>query len=341
MIRFLTGFSANILQIMPKPEQMFYAVKRGRVPGIYSSWSECEKQVKGFTNPAYKKFGSHEDALGFITQNGTSTSQSIDQQNFNHGLEMMKISPITTSCISSDSSQRITGVSSAISACCPCTLSTFNIASLSSTVENMKDSMKNIVGVVEKLSVELAEVRSSVSNLEKNLFVVPGSKRSFSTSAMHANNEDQAKRPKFDCKVDHFTGKKFDQSDGTHVYTDGGCFDNGRNGARAGIGVFWAKNDPDNVSERLSGRPTNNRAEIHAAVRAIQIAKRKGILNLILHTDSQFLINGITKWIRGWKRNQWKKATGSPVINQQDFEELDRELRGINVKWVRLVLNLA
>ncbi|KAH9491434.1 Ribonuclease H1 [Bulinus truncatus] len=133
---------------------------------------------------------------------------------------------------------------------------------------------------------------------------------------------------------DNFTGSKFSDSDGISVYTDGGCFLNGRKGAKAGLGVYWSPNDPDNISEPLKGKATNNRAEIYAALRAVQLAKKKGINNLILHTDSQFLINGITKWIKNWKKNSWTKAKGSPVINKEDFEALDEELIGINVKWV-------
>ncbi|CAL1532732.1 unnamed protein product [Lymnaea stagnalis] len=161
-----------------------------------------------------------------------------------------------------------------------------------------------------------------------------GSKRPYCSSSGQDLENTQSKFPKFDHEVDNFTGTKFSEKEGTHVYTDGGCFQNGRHGARAGLGVYWAPNDPNNISEKLSGRQTNNRAEIYAAVRAVQVAKKKGIQNLILHTDSQFLINSITKWIKGWKKKGWTKATGSPVTNRDDFEALDKELNGVNVKWV-------
>ncbi|EDS33547.1 conserved hypothetical protein [Culex quinquefasciatus] len=51
--------------------------------------------------------------------------------------------------------------------------------------------------------------------------------------------------------------------------------------------------------------------------------------------DSKFLIDSITKWLPGWKRNAWKLSTGKPVKNQVDFEELDRELadKSIEIKW--------
>ncbi|XP_076359133.1 ribonuclease H1-like, partial [Tachypleus tridentatus] len=101
-----------------------------------------------------------------------------------------------------------------------------------------------------------------------------------------------------------------------HIYTDGACSSNGRHGARAGIGVFWGADHPLNVSEKPLGRQTNNRAEIH--------------------TDSAFLIKGITMWIKKWKRNNWKLTTGENVKNREDFEALDEVLKGLNVKWVHV-----
>ncbi|ESO92455.1 hypothetical protein LOTGIDRAFT_120973 [Lottia gigantea] len=129
-------------------------------------------------------------------------------------------------------------------------------------------------------------------------------------------------------------GIPFAESEGTIVYTDGACFNNGQKGATAGVGVYWGPHHKDNVSRSLDGRQTNNRAEIHAAIIAIEQAKSKNIDKLVLYTDSEFLINSITKWIDGWKRRDWKLSTGKPVINKEDFEELDKALEGINVKWV-------
>lgn len=131
-----------------------------------------------------------------------------------------------------------------------------------------------------------------------------------------------------------FTGAKFSDEEGTSVFTDGACFFNGKHGQVAGVGVFWAADDSDNTSEILSGLPSNHRAEIHAAVRAVQIAKARGVKNLILYTDSQYLINGITKWISGWKKREWKTSAGEPVKNKEEFEVLDKEISDISIKWV-------
>lgn len=168
-------------------------------------------------------------------------------------------------------------------------------------------------------------------------------KRHFDTlstgsNGSQSNDEPQQKLRKstLDGNSGKYSGSKFDESDAVIVYTDGACINNGKEGATAGIGVFWGENHPDNVCERLSGRQTNNRAEILAAKQAIKQAKQKGVKNLVLKTDSGFCINGITSWIHGWKRNGWKLSSGEPVVNRAEFEELDSVLTGINVKWVHV-----
>lgn len=69
---------------------------------------------------------------------------------------------------------------------------------------------------------------------------------------------------------------EFSEEETAVVYTDGCCHNNGQEGALAGIGVYWGADSPLNIAEPLVGRATNNRAEIHAAVRAIAQAKELG-----------------------------------------------------------------
>jgi ribonuclease HI len=120
-----------------------------------------------------------------------------------------------------------------------------------------------------------------------------------------------------------------------HVYTDGSCEGNGKVAAAAGLGVYFGENHELNVSEPVTGRPTNNVGEIQAAIRAIKDAQNVGIKRLNIFTDSQFLINSICKWISGWKRKDWKLANGKPVANVKDFKELDQLIESGNmlIKW--------
>lgn len=124
--------------------------------------------------------------------------------------------------------------------------------------------------------------------------------------------------------------------DSVVVYTDGCCSSNGRKRARAGIGVYWGPGHPLNVGIRLPGRQTNQRAEIRAACKAIEQAKAQDITKLVLYTDSMFTINGITSWVRGWKRNGWRTSTGEEVTNKEDFVELERLAQGMDIQWMHV-----
>ncbi|XP_058468603.1 ribonuclease H1 isoform X2 [Solea solea] len=122
--------------------------------------------------------------------------------------------------------------------------------------------------------------------------------------------------------------------DAVVVYTDGGCTGNGKQGARAGIGVYWGPNHPLNTAERLLGRQTNQRAEIQAACKALQQAKEKNIKKLLIYTDSMFTINGITKWVKDWKLNGWRLKSGGKIVNKDDFVALDRLNAELEVVWM-------
>ncbi|KFQ20697.1 PREDICTED: ribonuclease H1, partial [Merops nubicus] len=148
-----------------------------------------------------------------------------------------------------------------------------------------------------------------------------------------------AKRVKHDevCSAPAVGGDKFSyMGDFAVVYTDGCCSGNGRNRARAGIGVYWGPGHPLNTSERLPGRQTNQRAEIHAACKAIEQAKSQNIKKLIIYTDSKFTINGITSWVDNWKTNGWRTSSGGSVINKEDFERLDNLSKDIEIQWMHI-----
>ncbi|GAB0092785.1 Ribonuclease H1 [Sergentomyia squamirostris] len=131
-----------------------------------------------------------------------------------------------------------------------------------------------------------------------------------------------------------------DDDDYINCWIDGACPGNGRNPRSAGRGVFFGDNYPWcnwNISERADGPPTNNRAEIQAAWRAIQIAKDHNVTKLRIHTDSDFLIKSVVDYMPKWKRNGYMTAGGYHVKNKIDFMQLDDELDGtIEVVWVHV-----
>ncbi|GBB92749.1 hypothetical protein RclHR1_02050022 [Rhizophagus clarus] len=116
------------------------------------------------------------------------------------------------------------------------------------------------------------------------------------------------------------------------VWTDGSSINNGQHGAKAGIGVYWGKDDPRNVSERLPGpRQTNNRAEIMAVIRALETCPDNNI-PLEIRTDSQYVINAYNCWIPKWENNKWKTSNNKDVENKELFQRLMKLIRARNAE---------
>lgn len=90
----------------------------------------------------------------------------------------------------------------------------------------------------------------------------------------------------------------------TQVYCDGSCFNNGKKNARGGYGIYFGENDPRNLSAKLQGDQTNNRAELTAILETLKLVPT-GDLEII--TDSNLAVNTFTKWIFGWKKTTWWK----------------------------------
>ncbi|KAK7070600.1 Ribonuclease H1 [Halocaridina rubra] len=147
-----------------------------------------------------------------------------------------------------------------------------------------------------------------------------------------AGDEETAKKKKI--TTDEKTKFSTDGDGFLVVYTDGACEMNGKHGARAGVGVYFGKDHPMNVSEPVRGRATNNMAEIQAATYAVELAEASGFKKVSVHTDSQFMINCMTQWLKGWKKKNWVKSDGEPVKNKDELIALDKACDGLAVKWV-------
>ena len=81
---------------------------------------------------------------------------------------------------------------------------------------------------------------------------------------------------------------------------------------------------------------TNNRGELTAVLELLRATADAGE-DLLIQADSQYVINSLTKWMKGWKRRGWRKADGKPVLNADLMRELDEALRGraVRFEWVR------
>jgi ribonuclease HI len=112
------------------------------------------------------------------------------------------------------------------------------------------------------------------------------------------------------------------------IYTDGACSGNPGPGGWGAI-LRWAGRE----RELNGGEPhtTNNRMELLAAISALEALKRP--CSIDLHTDSQYLRQGITGWINGWKRNGWRTADRKPVKNADLWQRLDAAVQRHDVRW--------
>ncbi len=112
------------------------------------------------------------------------------------------------------------------------------------------------------------------------------------------------------------------------LITDGACLGNPGKGGWACILRFG-----DFKREMFGFDPqtTNNRMELKAAIEGLKRLKESCDIEIV--TDSEYVKNGITTWIHGWKRNGWKRADKKPVVNQDLWVELDRLISTHKAQW--------
>ncbi|MBS0271386.1 MAG: ribonuclease HI [Proteobacteria bacterium] len=112
------------------------------------------------------------------------------------------------------------------------------------------------------------------------------------------------------------------------IYTDGACQGNPGPG---GWGVILRCKGQEKELSGYDPATTNNRMELQAAIEGIKILKRS--VEVDLYTDSQYVRNGITKWLFQWKKNNWRLSDKTPVKNQELWEELDKLVQSHHISW--------
>ena len=112
------------------------------------------------------------------------------------------------------------------------------------------------------------------------------------------------------------------------IYTDGACSGNPGPGGWGAL-LRWG----DTIKEMNGGEAdtTNNRMELMAAIMALEALKRPCVVDL--WTDSQYVRQGITSWLYGWKANGWKTADKKPVKNAELWQRLDAARHRHEVHW--------
>jgi ribonuclease HI len=116
------------------------------------------------------------------------------------------------------------------------------------------------------------------------------------------------------------------------IYTDGACSGNPGPGGWAALLIFNGREKELSGGEALT---TNNRMELTAAIKGLEALTRPCAVDL--YTDSQYLREGITSWLKGWKARGWKTADRKPVKNEDLWRALDeaRNRHDVTFHWVR------
>ena len=117
------------------------------------------------------------------------------------------------------------------------------------------------------------------------------------------------------------------------IYTDGACSGNPGPGGWGAV-IF----DQNNKQKNISGsekNTTNNRMELLAAIMSLKKIKTNS--EVVIFTDSTYVKNGITEWMKNWKKNGWKNSSKKPVKNKDLWVKLDKlcEANSVSWKWVK------
>ena len=117
------------------------------------------------------------------------------------------------------------------------------------------------------------------------------------------------------------------------IYTDGSASNNGKENCKAGIGIYFADYDIG-VAERLPGKQTNQRAELYAIYRALEIAsEERPEHEVTIYTDSMYSINCMDIWIAKWKKTGYKGISNRDLV--EAIDNLREKLPKVTFIWIK------
>lgn len=321
-----------------KPVQpKFYAVRIGKEPGIYHSWSECLDQVRGFPKAMFKSFATLCDAQKFV--NNEETPSGVDKVTKWYGVRAGRNPGVYTSW--QDVLDQITGwkgpkhkgfktkwEAEQYVADAGYTAQDIPVGSIE-TGEPAKKAKKLKKGVKDELSpppiFEQGEYEPGEAPLGED------AEDNFDSTILldHTTNGIRYKTREEREKMTYQVARPVKDAP-IRIYTDGSSLSNGKSNAWGGVGVFFGPADKRNISEPLSGtKQTNQRAELMAMVRALEVAPKDR--KIVIVSDSKYSIDCVTDWFHNWQRNNWVNSSKKPVENkdlvQKILEQLEERIR--------------
>jgi ribonuclease HI len=319
-----------------------YVVARGRNPGVYGSWEDAEKQVRGFPRARFKKFqswnGSGGDALGFWNDFASSSSSQTSQTS--QASQVSQAKPSSSSLSGSSS-----GGSSGPSPARRKRPASGDLASGRPTKEirlSHEETSSSTTAVEVSLFDSFLATRSttvSSQTLSQFAEVAPQGQQQQQQQPQQAQQQQHQDRNSTRKPQESSNKDKFE------VYTDGSCLSN-PDGAGGWAAVFVVsrtsrQSRPQSRDEvvTVSGgypRTTNNRMELRAMTSALQMLPKER--EATVFTDSQYVRQGVEEWVENWRKRGWKTVKGKDVLNRDLWEELSaaRAARPrVALRWVR------
>lgn len=286
------------------PPAKFYAVKNGRTPGIYTDWPSAQEQITGWQKPKHRCFTTRVEAQKFLDEDESRAAENLNT------FDGDGHSPLTW--VASDGPPELD-------------LQPFTQKKVKKNANGIKSAM-----------IEFNEVDyepgtgplppDAEDGFDPNLILDPQS------GILKYKTQEERQNTKLKLS----TGV---QTDPIRIHTDGSSLGNGKAGAFAGVGVYFGPGDKRyaatrvdemeitlilcfrNISETLPGsRQTNQRAELTAVLRALEIVPRNR--NVVTITDSRYAIDCVTSWYVNWRKNGWKTSAGKAVENKDIIENI-------------------
>ena len=201
----------------------YYAVAKGKHIGIFLTFNDCNKAIKGYKHPLIKKCNTLQECERFIIEN--KHAKSVLQEEY-----------------------------------------------VPYDVKFDDDIQEN--KVVEKKTVTIED------------------------KSLKTKKEKKSKKDKKSKEKQQKQENKIEDNSYLEIYTDGSCINNGRANAASGIGIYFGPGDERNVSKKISGKQTNNTAELTAIIYSFKILEKDihSGRNIIIHTDSEYAIKCATTY---------------------------------------------
>ncbi|XP_064383277.1 uncharacterized protein LOC135331917 isoform X2 [Halichondria panicea] len=344
---------SSLVLTMGKEKKSYYAVRRGRKTGVYTSWDKCQAQVNGFSGAVFKGFSTKSEAEAYAKTTGGYSA--VARSTYSRARGRGRAGRYSGKDFSTEDCAIPTGGYSAGAHSRGRGRAGRHSGKDSSTKAEAKDydiptGRYSAVTHGRGRGRGRASDKGFSTKTEAQDYAIPtggysagahGRGRDSYSGAHTAYAEDFTSGSRSASKQTHSRCYSCGgQSSRPVVYSDGSCFGNGYGGASGGVGVFWGDNHPYNVSEKLEGHQTNQRAELVSACRALETAIQQGYSAIELKTDSTYTIKSITEWIPKWRENGWKTVTSKAVKNQEDIERLDWLCQQIDVQHMYLAIEV-